>query len=100
MVVLEMGRSFKRLKPKRDPAILRRALAAMALGSSLRAAARELGIPRSTLLLHRRNNATTPEGDKTERLTEVNVDNFKIAEKGFKTVGISVRLDEFYFSTF
>lgn len=82
-----MGRSFKRKTPKRDPAILRRAVAAMTLGSSLRAAAHEFEVLRSTLLLHRRNNGTTLEGDEAARPTEVNIDDLKIAEKGFKTEG-------------
>lgn len=86
LVFKEMGRSFKRKTPKRDPGILRRAVAAMAFGTSLRAVAREFKIPRSTLLLHRRNNVTTTEKEDTAMPTEINVDDFKIAEKGFKTV--------------
>jgi len=88
MFILEMRRTFKRKTLKRDPAILRKAVVAMKLGVSLRAAAREFQIPRSTLLLHRRNNENrTPEGEETtERPTEVNVDNINIVAKGFKMV--------------
>lgn len=44
MFFLEMGRTFKLKTKKRDPAILRRAVAAMNLGLQLDAAAREFKI--------------------------------------------------------
>lgn len=78
-----MGRSFKRKTEKKDPEILRRAVAAMKLGMPLRAAAREFEIPRSTLLLHRRNNENAKGADLP---TEVNLENINITSKGFKTV--------------
>lgn len=53
-----MVRNYKRKTQKRDKNIIRRAVAAMQMGMSLRAAACNFGIPRSTLLLHCCNNIT------------------------------------------
>ncbi|XP_016983927.1 uncharacterized protein LOC108047992 [Drosophila rhopaloa] len=76
-------RNYKRKTPKRDPAILRGAVAAMKSGISLRAASNIFGIPRSTLLLHRRNNETIIPDDPE---TEVDINDVEIAPIGYKTV--------------
>lgn len=81
---LGMGRSYKKKVPKRDPLVLRRAVAAMKMGMSLRTASREFDVPRSTLLLHRRNNENNNE--QSEPPQEVNIDQINIVTKGFKTV--------------
>lgn len=92
-----MGRSFKRKTPKRDPQILHRAVAAMALGSSLRETARNFDIPRSTLLLHRRNNEAIRGKEGNAPPTEVDIDTITIVEKGFKTVTIILRIGFYFF---
>ncbi|KAI8042096.1 hypothetical protein M5D96_003398, partial [Drosophila gunungcola] len=73
-----------RKTPKRDPAVLRAAVAAMKSGTSLRAASSIFEIPRSTLLLHRRNNESIiPDDPETP---EVDINNVEISPIGYKTV--------------
>lgn len=58
-----MGRNFKRKTAERDPLAIRRAVAAMKFGMSCKRAAREFGVPRSTLQLHWKNNRSlSPNG--------------------------------------
>lgn len=75
-----MVRNYKRKTQKRDENGIRRAVAAMQMGMSLRAAARDFGIPRSTLLLHRRANEVTTQP------TEVDLNSITITSQGRDTV--------------
>ncbi|XP_017014656.1 uncharacterized protein [Drosophila takahashii] len=77
-------RNYKRKTPKRDPDILRGAVAAMKSGISLRAASITFGIPRSTLLLHRRNNETILPDDSVP--SEVDINDVEITLVGYKGV--------------
>lgn len=58
-----MVRKYKRKTEKRDSDVLVRALRAIALGMSVRAAAREFNVPEAILRRHERNNTPTNELD-------------------------------------
>lgn len=97
-----MVRKYKRKTEKRDPELLKRAVAAMKLGMSLRAAAREFEIPRSTLLLHRRNNTTAETANTEEenvlRASEIDLSTLTITTKERHTVRFK-RLNRYRFKS-
>lgn len=76
-----MGRGYVRKTLKRSSDDIRKAVFAMANGSSLRQAARQFNIPRSTLLKHRRSN-----GIDANVKTHMAINDIIVAEKGRSTV--------------
>lgn len=80
-----MGRNFKPKKPSRDSEKLRKALAAVASGSSVHEAARTFGIPRTTLRRHVTKNADLLEGNDGPE-AQVQPQDFEILQRGFTTV--------------
>lgn len=70
---VKMVRKYKPKRTKIKKENIQKALAAMKVGMSLRAAARDFGVPRTTLLTHRRHN----EDVETHRV-EVPIENVEL----------------------
>jgi len=84
-----MGRGYKRKTAKRNSDVIRQAVFAISHGTSLRQAALQFDIPRSTLLKHRRVNGIEPNMQEPgASMRPASINDIVVVEKGRSTVSL------------